>query len=429
MKLLDLVSKPILLFCLSVLLTVAIPMATVGVTPPGAMVVAQSSQWQLVEEARKLYDAGKFLEAVPLLQQAAADFEARGDYLNQAMALSNLAATVGQLQQWDAAEVAVNNSISLLASQPASREKSRILAQTRDIQGKFLIERGRLPEALEAWQEAAQLYGEIDAQDQLMQAQINQSRALQGLGLYPRACQLLLGALTGESPSCDVDAEYVALLEKTWQNQPVRLPVVRAINDLGNVLRVLGQLEASEQVLSVGLKAAQQLNIPEEEAKLYLNLANTTRAVANQPTVATAQRQELGQKSLELYQKAAQLDAEMWPMQMQAQLNQLSLLVDLGKWSEAQSLWRSLEPVVKDFPVSRNGLYAKINLAQTLMKMAQSPLGTPSLTEVRDLLDNALQPAKILGNKPIIAHILETQGRLWELQQQLDKAAALTTEA
>ncbi|GAB4294401.1 MAG: hypothetical protein Fur0025_31040 [Oscillatoriaceae cyanobacterium] len=394
------------------------------------MVVEQTANFPLVAQAKQLYDAGKFLEAVPLLQQAAAEFEERGDYLNQAMALSNLAATVGQLQQWDAAEVAVNNSISLLASQPASREKSRILAQTRDIQGKFLIERGRLPEALEAWQEAAKLYGEIDAPDQLMQAQINQSRALQGLGLYPRACQLLLGALTGESPTCDVDGEYVALLEKTWQNQPVRLPVVRAINDLGNVLRVLGQLEASEQVLSVGLKAAQKLNIPEEEAKLYLNLANTTRSLANQPTVTAAQREDLGQKALELYQKAAQLGgAGESPIRMQGQLNQLSLLVDLGKWSEAQTLWQRVQPVVKDFPASRNGLYAKINLAQTLMKMAQSPLGTPSLTEVRDLLDNALQPAKILGNKPIIAHILEAQGRLWELQQQLDKAAALTTEA
>ncbi|HIK10213.1 MAG TPA: CHAT domain-containing protein [Oscillatoriaceae cyanobacterium M33_DOE_052] len=428
MKLLKSVSKPIFLFCLSLLLTVVIPIATVAVTPPGSRVVAPTANLPLVAQAKQLYDAGRFLEAVPLLQQAASEFEARGDYLNQAMALSNLAAAVGQLQQWDAAEVAVNNSISLLVSQPSSGEKSRILAQTRDIQGKLQMERGRLPEALAAWQEAAKLYGELDAKDQWMQAQIHQSRALQGLGLYPRACETLLGALTGESLTCDVDAGDVSALQQRLQNQALRLPMVRAINDLGNVLRVLGQLEASEQVLSLGLEAVQKLNMPEEEAKLYLNLGNTTRAVANQPTVEAVERLELGQKAVGLYQKAAQMAGNS-PIQMQAQLNQLSWLVDLGKWSEAETLWRSLPPVGKDFPSGGSGLYAQVNLAQTLIKMAQSPLGKPSLPEIIEGLDRVLPPARILGNQPIIAHILETQGRLWELQGQLDKAAALTNEA
>ncbi|MCZ0899192.1 hypothetical protein ON021_04630, partial [Microcoleus sp. HI-ES] len=68
----------ILLFVISCLLAVAIPPGVAQVNPPQAV--------QLVRQARTLYQEERFSEAVPLLQQAAAQFEAKGENLDRATA-------------------------------------------------------------------------------------------------------------------------------------------------------------------------------------------------------------------------------------------------------------------------------------------------------------------------------------------------------
>ncbi|MEG4403754.1 CHAT domain-containing protein [Microcoleus sp. MON2_D5] len=407
----------ILLFVISCLLSVAIPPGVAQINPPPAA--------QLVRQARTLYQEERFSEAVPLLQQAAAQFEAKGENLDRATALSNLAATYGQLALWEQAEQAVNSSLSAVRTQAKTPEQQRILAESLNIQGQLQLERGQTQDAIEIWTQAAKIFEQIDRKPQLFQVQINQSLAWETLGLYPRACKILLASFKLENQTCEVSTADLESLK----NGSVSLEQVRAIHALGRVLRVLGQLERSQDLLSVGLEAAQKLGSRPEEAAIYLNLGNTVRAKSNKPGLTPEQRGDWERFALEYYARSIQAMPDRSLLQIQAKLNQLSLLVDSQDWSKAEVLWRSIEPQVAQFGSNRAGLYAQINLAQSLMKLAQSPAKTLSLSEIDTMLDRSVEPANSLGDKRIQAYILAAKGKLSEIQQQYQKAENLTTEA
>ncbi|MEG4108449.1 CHAT domain-containing protein [Microcoleus sp. S13_C5] len=405
------------LFVISCLLAVAIPPGVAQINPPQAV--------QLVRQARTLYQEERFSEAVPLLQQAAAQFEAKGENLDRATALSNLAATYGQLGLWEEAEKAVNSSLSVVRTQAKTPEQQRILAETLNIQGQLQLERGQTQDAIDIWTQSAKIFEQIDRKPQLFQVQINQSRAWEILGLYPRACKILLASFKLENQTCEISTAGL----ETLKNQPVSLEQVRAIHALGRVLRVLGQLERSQDLLSVGLEAAQKLGSRPEEAAIYLNLGNTVRAKSNKPGLTPEQRADWERLALDYYARSAQAIPDRSLLQIQAKLNQLSLLIDRQDWSEAEGLWRSIEPRTAQFASNRAGLYAQINLAQSLMKLAQSPAKTLSFSEIDTMLDRSVERANSLGDKRIQAYILAAKGKLSEIQQQYQKAENLTIEA
>ncbi|MEG4996605.1 CHAT domain-containing protein [Microcoleus sp. B4-D4] len=408
--------KAILLFLISCLLSVAIPPAVAQIQSPPAV--------QLVRQARTLWEEKRFSEAVPLLQQAAVQFEKTGENLPLATALSNLAATYGQLALWEQAEQAVNSSLSVVRTEPKTAEQQRILAETLNIQGQLQLERGQTQNAIDNFDLSAKIFEQIDRKNQLFQVQINQSRAWETLGLYPRACKILLTSLMLENQTCAVSTADLA----TLKNQPISAEKVRAVHALGRVLRVLGQLENSQNLLLEALTAAQKLGIKQDEAAIYLNLGNTARAKSNKPGLNTRQQADLEASALEYYDRSAAI-AVATPLQIQAQLNKLSLLVDRTNWSEAEVLWRSIEPQTAELASNRAGLYARINLAQSLMKLAQSPAKTLSLSDVDKMLERSAAPANSLGDKRIQAYILAARGKLSELQQQHQQAESLTNQA
>ncbi|MFB2971003.1 CHAT domain-containing protein [Aerosakkonema sp. BLCC-F183] len=434
-----------LLFAISFLLVIITPAAVTQVRGAETMQLDRTSGLNLIQEARNLSNEGRFQEVAPLLQQAAAMFERQGDRLNQAMALSNLAATLAQLQGWDEAEQVINTSLSVLKSQPKSAEQMRILAQTQDIQAQLQMERGQVQAALDTWTQASKLYQQINANEQFTQTQINQSRAWEALGLYPRACKTLLNALKLQSETCRFSKEALA----SWQNRSASRQNIQAMNALGQVLRVLGQLEQSERALKAGLAAAQKLNLTQEQAAIYLNLGNTKRAFANESISETEEKNQFERSALEYYTKAAQMSTRK-ETRMQAQVNQFSLLLDGEKRSEAEALWRSIQSEISEIPSNRAGLYTQINLAQNLLKLAMreresgrvgewgsegnavsisANLQSLLWREIEEMLDRALGKAKRLGDRRILAYILGIQGRLWEVQQQQVEAENLTNQA
>ena len=415
--------QAILLFLISCLLAIAIPPAVAQVQPTDAM--------QLVRQARSLYNSERFSEVVPLLQQAVVVFGAKGENLDRATALSNLAATFGQLTEWEQAEVAVNSSLSVVRQLPKSAQQQGILGQSLNIQGQLELERGRTQEAIDIWTEAAKIFEQIDAKNQLVQIQINQSLAWETLGLYPRACKTLLASFQLENKSCEISNASLESLK----SQPISPENVRGINALGRVLRVLGKLEPSQEILLVGLEVAGKLGLRQEEAAIDLNLGNTERAKSNKPGLSPQQRSQLARSALSYYARSVQMSAGgtntgASPLLMQAKLNQLSLLADGKNWSEAAVLWRSIQPQLAQLPSNRTGLYARINLAESLIKLdREAKIATPGLSEIDKMLSEALEPANRLGDKRIQAYILGTRGKLYELQKQHSLAETLTIQA
>ncbi|MCU0544243.1 MAG: CHAT domain-containing protein [Oscillatoriaceae cyanobacterium Prado104] len=406
----------IVLFLCSCLLTITVPHASAQQRQPEAI--------QLLQQARTLYDSERFSEAVTLLQQAAAALEARGENLDRAAALSNLAATFGQLADWEQAEIAINSSLSAVRSQPTTPQQQQILGQILNVKGQLQLERGQNQEAIDTLETAAKILDKINANHQLLQVKLNQTRAWEALGMYPKACKILLGALQLENKTCEVSIEALQSLyagNRSREN-------LRAINALGRVLRVLGQLDTSENLLLFAATASRDAG-GQEEAAITLNLGNTARAKSNKPGLNLSEKSDWEQRALENYTRSAAMSPPLSALWMQAKLNQLSLLVDRANWSDAVDVWRSIAPEVDNFPLNRAGIYARINLAQRLTKLAFSPANTPAVSEIENILDRASEAATRLGDPRVQAYILGTRGKLYELQNQNSLAETLTLRA
>lgn len=333
----------------------------------------------MVEQGKERYQAGDYQEALTLWQQAAEAFAAQGDSLNQAMALSNLSLTYQQLGQWREAKQSITESLNILKSQGKTVEKQKILASTLDIQGKVQLTLGESSAALETWQQASNIYTQINNYEGETRSRINQAQAMQDLGLYPRACQTLLKVLELEDQDCQISKGDLQVIQQ-GQNHPWQ---VLALRSLGNILRVLGKTEQSQMVLLTSWQLAQQLQDYQSISAIYLSLGNTAHALGNQK-IAQKQYTVISQKSVnclqevphdnasDFYQQAAdcyqqaQLSAS-GITKIQAQLNLLSLLVKTQQWDEIKTLYSEIQANLAQLPPTRATVAAQLKLDQNLI--------------------------------------------------------------
>ena len=375
----------------------------------------------LLQRGKDFYQAGQFSAAVTIWQQTAKTCEAEGDKLNQAIALSYLASAFEQLGQWTPANAAIAQAIALLHSPnlELKPDTAQILAQALNIQGILQLNQGQASEALETWQRAETTYRRANDTVGLLGSQMNQARALQALGFYRRATALL---------------EQV---EQSLQIQPDLSLKVAGLQKLGNILRLVGNLNQSRTILQQSLTLAEKLREeklmrPEESAvdtsSILLDLGNTARAQGETDTALTFYRQAVA--------------TALPTAKIQAQIVELSLLVQVERWAEAQTLWSQIQPQLAELPSSHPGIYARIHLAQALMKgKEQGASGNqqanpaPSAqhlspdTDIARLLATAVQQAQSLSDRRAESYALGTLGHLYEQTQQRNEARSLTQQA
>lgn len=354
----------------------------------------------LVEQGRTLYEAERFNDAAKVLQQAADAFEATGDGLRQAMTLSNLSLAYQQLGQWEQAEQAIAQSLNLLKTGQnlgASTEQAQILAQSLDIQGRLQLAKGQAESALSSWKQAVDTYAQVGDETGAIRSRINSASALQAMGLYRQAKKTLTE------------------VNQTLQNQPDSPLKVTGLRHLGNVLRIIGDLNESRQVLEQSLEVATALQSPTAIAEVLLALGNTTHAQADI------------QAALKFYQQAAAASST---FQVQAQLHQLSLLLENKQWNAAVALWPKILAQVGNLPPSRTAVYTQIDLAQSLMRLRQNTVtDTPTWLDIAQLLSTAAGQAKSLSDQRATSYALGTLGVLYERTHQSSEAQDLTEQA
>lgn len=392
----------VLLFFLSI----GVPLVAAKVSASTSIAQTQQNPLRLVEQGRALYEAGHFEQAVTAWQQATSAFAARGDKLNQAMALSNLSLTAQQLGRWDEAKEAIASSLNLLRSQERTQDQLRILASTLDIQGQLQLAQGQSEAALKTWQQTADIYGNIGDQDGEARSQINQAQSLQDLGLYPRACKTLLKALKLNNQDCEISEQELQTPKDSVNTPNLASLQILGLRSLGNVLQVIGQLEQSQMVLLKSWQLAQQLDDPQNKTSIYLSLGNTARALGNRKIQLEqpSQQQTTLTQSVDCIQRASQAQAVEFYQQaatcyrqaessaslntrVQAQLNLLSLLLQTRQWSQVPTLLLKIQSHLDRLPASRPTVYAQMNLAQSLMclrsglSQEQSELSSPILQQ------------------------------------------------
>jgi CHAT domain-containing protein/tetratricopeptide (TPR) repeat protein len=384
-----------------------------------------------LEQGKVLYDAGRFFEAVALWQQAIQRYQEEGDRLSLALSLNYLSLAYQDLGRWQDAQTAITQSLNLIQSasthaQSPTQNSKLILAQSLNTQGSLQLAMGNAQAALDSWKQAAIAYAEAGDETGVLGSQINQAQAMQTLGLYRRATTTL---------------EQV---NQTLQAQPDSLLKAAGLRSLGVALQVVGDLQQSQKVLEQSLAIAQRIDSSLDTSATLFSLGNTARALQE------------SDKALQLYQKAAE-NATTSYNQLEAQLNQLSLLVQTQQWEAARNLLPQIQSRLTQLSPSRATVYAQVNLSESLMQMArqddnqsvtapppqgllqasttlQNPAQTePSLpselSEIAQLLARAVQQARMLKDPRAESYALGQLGHLYEHTQQWAEAQNLTQNA
>jgi CHAT domain-containing protein len=405
----------LLLACLTALLCIISPPVFAHLSTESPVTQGIVATSQLLQQGRDYYEDGQFAAALKVWQQAAQAYQSQDDRLNQAMVLSNLTLANQELGQWSDATKAIASSLELLQSVPDTPDRRRILAQALNTQGSLQLAQGKTEEALTSLQQATEVYKQVGDEAGVIRSLLNQAQALRVMGLYRRA----LITLTE--------------VNQTLQGQPDSPLKAAGLRQLGNALRLVGNLNESQEALQQSLAIAQKLPSPPDISAALLSLGNTLRL------------QQKTDDALKFYQKAAEI-AGSPTTRIQAQVNQLSLIVDGGVksslWSLAQPLLPQIQAQLADLPPSRIAVSARINFAQSLLKMEEAgrkredktsdspvPLEPSRFQEIAQIQATAIQQAKSLGDPRSQAYALGSLGGLYEKAGQLSEAQELTQQA
>ncbi len=414
---------------------------------------------QLIERAKQLYRQEQYSAASQVWQQLATAYRQQRDFLNQAMALSNLALTQQKSGDLTAAKSAIASSLKLLSTQSQTVNQQRVLANSLDIQGSIARSQGQSKKAWETWQQAGQIYQQLDLDndDAIIKNQINQAQALQDLGYYRRASKILTSVQTKLSNKPDSKSKIAALLS------------------FANTLRVTGNLEQSQVVLLEAESIAKKLEV--DSSPILLSLGNTVRAfgnrVSNSQTIqeidlASSQclAQNNSQSANDYYLQAidcyrqATLSNDL-VIQTKAQLNLLSLITQnqdivsslqpnkLGKRELTEVIPSSIADIntnLAQLPVNRTTIYDRLNLVQSLICLQpntikfsspivqQCPASSPedlkiSWSEIEAEINTARQQAQQIQDKPAQAYALGYLGAVYQHTGRLKQARQLTERA
>ncbi|MEH1842573.1 MAG: tetratricopeptide repeat protein [Nostoc sp.] len=181
------------------------------------------------------------------------------------------------------------------------------------------------------------------------------------------------------------------------------------MRSLGVTLQVVGDLERSQQILSQSLAIAKQVNSTADIAETLLRLGNTARA------------REDFKAALKFYQQTSSGDEH---TQLEALLNQLSLLIKTQQNQAALTLLPQIQARLANLPPSRWGIYLQVNLAANWMKLSSS-----NTKDIAQLLAKAVKQARELTDARAESYALGELGHLYEQTQQFSEALTLTQTA
>ncbi|MDZ4877801.1 MAG: hypothetical protein CLLPBCKN_007236 [Chroococcidiopsis cubana SAG 39.79] len=351
--------------------------------------------------------------------------------------------------------------VYLSGERVASETNANAQAQALTQAGHVQLGRGEATAALQSWQAARKLYIQAKNEEGVFGSSINQILALQALGLYPRACNILVETLNLETWVCQssvsLDRQQEERLIQLVQKQPSSPLNNIGLCSIGNVLRSMGKLRESEIVLHQAHKNSSTRQ--KENGDVLLSLANTERALYVQALNKYQLVEEPVAKGLALqtadlklrqalanYQKIAHESATV-NLVLQARLNYLSLLLDINRYyalntpninaSTLQKLQQETQPFILpsigqllatsfDYLPVIDSVYARLNLVNSLIEAYQiANLNKAALKEKIDLrlqaetlAKIALQIAKNINNIRAKSYALKALGEITEI---LDK--------
>ena len=383
---------------LSVLICLAIvigqPARALESALPTPTAVTQRST-PTIDQGRELYAAGRFSEAATVWQAAAEAYDIGGDRPNQALSLSYLSIAYQELSQWENAEQAIDQSLSILQ---VDNPDPILLAHALNTQAGLRLHSGQTETALETWQRGQRLYEQAGDTLGALGSQVNQAQALQKLGFYRRSGQQLEA----------VNQRLAALPDSEIK--------VTGLRNLGIALQVTGDLEGSREALFQSAEIARQIGATIELSATYSSLG-ATAAEWGDPDAALIFYEEAEQAAL----NASEL--------VQAQLGQLRLYLDHDQPAAAVALAPSLYQQLTALSPSRTSVYDTVNFIASLAKL-EARSGQPIPIRAQgELLAKAVQAARSLKDPQAESHALSQWGALYTRTNQWQEALDLTDQS
>ncbi|HEY9300036.1 MAG TPA: tetratricopeptide repeat protein, partial [Phormidium sp.] len=283
-----------------------------------------------MQQGKSLYEAEQFAEAIKIWRQAEQNFATEKDTLNQSLTLSFISLAYHKLGDRQSAKATIDQSLSLLQTIADSNQgKHQILATALNTQGRLQQSLGQTEIALTTLQKATEAYEKAGDEEGRIGSLINQAQTLQTLGFYQRAVKIL------------------TQLEQNIQQQTNVNLKLKGLLSLSVILQTNGDLEKSQKLGQQTLEVAEKLSSPSALTTALINLGNTEFALAKRAEAVAediTENQLIKQKkaaALNYYQKAANI-ANAGNQKLQAQVNQMRLLVETKQWIEAENLWTEI---------------------------------------------------------------------------------------
>ena len=316
-----------------------------------------------------------------------------------------------------------------------------------------LLQQGAAAEALETWRSATELYEAEGNVEGVKGSQINQALAMQVIGLHARACLTLVDVL--ELPS------NVCLSGRERQESSLNSVLLGLNSDevnriglrlLGETLRLLGNASSAETVLTF----AQQGQWPQnsyEEARISLALGAVHQLLAQESmqtlnrigardiqlqTEAIAQISSQTNQAIEQYQLALTDSAA---LAIKTRLNLIDLYVDFSSKLAgltdrersaltpiedrlnlvAERAYAELNPADFDQLSAIESIYARLNLAENLLALAQTAPNSRTgrstdLPMVKSLVDKASAQAEVIGDSRALSFALGLDAEVERLE-------------
>ncbi|MBP0015971.1 MAG: CHAT domain-containing protein [Cyanobacteria bacterium SBLK] len=413
----------------------------------------------LLETGRFAYRVGNFRDAIAAWEQVG------GGGSDRALALNYLALAYHQLGEKNRANTTIQECLELIENLKNSSEKRQLFARALNTEGRLYFSEGETRSALEQWRKAEEFY--VKSNDSLGQigTRINQAQALQILGNYRQALQILKG------------------LEKAIEQEAEPIKTLGFLS-LGNALQSVGDLERSrDDILEKYLLPIVQQDTLEPSTltgNILMSFGNLNRALlklrrsrlyfdeVDEILIKPSNPIELGnniarfscyqktenKENLDIsklyknafcaYRKAEDLfinskPSDLREMGLQAKLNRFSLATERLKWWRdraerrgqkqaifVQSLDREVEEMWQDIqrqnlfntlPVGRRDISMRLNLVESVLRWRDDLSG-----EMEKYLSDALTEARKLEDLRFESYTLGKLGIL-KHQEHYDKAA------
>ena len=382
-------------------------------SPSGAVVLTKSAN-ELEAQGKYFYSLAQFSQAEAFWRQALAAYDQQ-DTLSRSRVLSSLALAQSQLNHWSQAEENITTSLDLLLhdSRLETKDKVRAMAQVLNNQGIIKLKQGRGEDAIAIWSQASDNYQQVGDELGVIRAAINQAGAFKQLGLYRRA----LNTLTE--------------VESSWAQQSDSLIKVAGLRSYGDILRLVGQIKRSQEILEQSLTVATNLESFSEQVKILLVLGNTYK------TNNAKQALDFYHQGLEICRQ--QSNCWQTDLPLQIYLARLNILLKSLKPDHGQEVITLIPTIKNEFsrlPLNRANIDRKINFVHSLLELVkQAKLepnrekDLPATSEIEQFLVETIDQATAIGYDKAQSYSLGLRGQIREELGDWKNAQKYTEQA